>query len=337
MFELKDKDYHLIFEYDTIEELEMALEKIKELKHIGQNQDREDRIRKHSSFRVENSIKFVDLEFQFIAQKKKIGGVSHSSYKSYSATFNYLKKYFHKRYINDISLEELEDFQNYLKEKEELTNKTINNHMHYVKMFYNFALKRNLIEFNTAEGIDDLRIPRTRKKENYSDEEILTILNESKGEEIYYYFFKIAIFTGMRFNEILNIKTENIKKTNGITYIDIMDSKTFSGIRKVPLHNELLDLDFSLFDGIYGSEKNKYSKRVLKKLYEIIPQGIGKTFHTFRGTFIQKLTNLYPDKIHIIQEIVGHSRGSKSITLDTYAKEFYLEEKLNLINNVKYQ
>ena len=38
MFELKDKDYHLLFEYDTIEELEMLLETARKMRAIEQKQ-----------------------------------------------------------------------------------------------------------------------------------------------------------------------------------------------------------------------------------------------------------------------------------------------------------
>ena len=75
---------------------------------------------------------------------------------------------------------------------------------------------------------------------------------------------------------------------------------------------------------------------MLRVLYTIIPKDQEKTFHTLRATFINRVVNNFPDKVHIVQEIVGHSKGSKSITLDTYSKEFNLDLKKEIIDTVRY-
>lgn len=75
---------------------------------------------------------------------------------------------------------------------------------------------------------------------------------------------------------------------------------------------------------------------MLRVLYTIIPQEKEKTFHSLRATFINRVVNKFPDKVSIVQEIVGHSKGPQSITLDTYSKEFNLELKKEIIDSVEY-
>ncbi|MDX9742348.1 MAG: phage integrase N-terminal SAM-like domain-containing protein [Arcobacteraceae bacterium] len=356
MFELSTKDYKLLFEYEEMEELQEILNKAlkfqQEIQKVQLKQETEDEEKIFN--KVEKPYQIIEqdrklltfemLENEFIAYKKRTE-LSKSTYKNYQSAFSKLKKYFINRDIQSITLVEFENFQRYLREDEKLADKTTNNIIQYTKYFCEFAIKRGLVEGRiNIEGVDYLRIKKKsiEEKGNYEDWEIRKILdyiweNESK---LYYIIFKIAIYTGMRQNEIISIKESDIKEDRDrIKYIDIRDSKTNSGIRKVPLHKELL-ADIDLFKLLYeidgDKEINKYGKRLLIILYKVIKKGEGKNFHTFRGTFIQKAVNKFPEKLHLVKEIIGHSKGSDELTLGIYSKEFYLGEKLKIVNSVRY-
>jgi integrase len=49
----------------------------------------------------------------------------------------------------------------------------------------------------------------------------------------------VAMFTGMRLDEIASLKGAQIKEAEGVTYIQVDDAKTPAGIRQVPLHPRL--------------------------------------------------------------------------------------------------
>lgn len=332
MFQFKDKDYEIMFEYDDINELEQVLNKIKEIKQIQQKQEQEKDYYKRKEY---DRFTFENLELEFLAHKKKME-VSKASFLAYNSIFSKLKTYFKKQDINSISYKDYEDFRDTLI-RQGLENKTINNNIQHLKHFLEFAKDRQLIEHNAANALENLKTTR-KKTENYTDEEIINILRETYRHPKPYIFpiFIIAIFTGMRFNEILDIDENSIKEQDNIKYIDITRSKTKTGIRKVPLHRELLNLDFSPLFKLKESEKNKYNKEILKILYSIIDKNQGKTFHTIRATFSQKLTNIASQEIPLIMEILGHSQGKQSITLSTYSKEFYLSKKLEIINKLNY-
>ncbi len=356
MFELSTKDYKLLFEYEEMEELQEILNKAlkfqQEIQKVQLKQETEDEEKIFNQvekpYQIEQDRKlltFEMLEKEFIAYKKRTE-LSKSTYKNYQSAFNKLKKYFKKDNIQSITLNEFESFQSYLRDEEKLAEKTTNNIIQYTKYFCEFAIKRNLIDGKVnIFGVDYLKEKKKNieEKGNYEDWEIRKILDYifENEDKLYYIIFKIAIYTGMRQNEILNIKESDIKESKeGIKYIDIRDSKTNSGIRKVPLHENLLK-DIELFNLLYKInyseiELNKYGKRLLVILYKVIKKGSGKNFHTFRGTFIQKCVNSFPRELNIIKEIVGHSKGSDSLTLDTYAKEFYLSNKLEIVNSVRY-
>jgi integrase len=358
MFELSTKDYKLLFEYEEMEELQEMLNKAiafqKEISKIQAKQEKEDDEQIFNHFekypeskslqQEQKELTFEQLEIEFIAYKKRTE-LSKSTYKNYQSAFNKLKSFFKNINIKNISLEEFEEFQAYLRTEEKLSDKTTNNIIQYTKYFCTFAIKRNLIEGKiNIFGVDALKIRKKsiEEKGNYTDQEIIKILDYMKNnkDQLYYIIFKIAIYTGMRQNEIISIKQNDIKEDyEKIKYIDIRDSKTNSGIRKVPLHDELLK-DIHLFDLLFDIdgdiELNKYSKRIRAILYKVISKGKGKDFHTLRGTFMQKAAHNYSHELNLIKEIVGHSKGVDSLTLDTYAKEFALSKKLKIINSIIY-
>ncbi|MGE4444647.1 MAG: phage integrase SAM-like domain-containing protein [Candidatus Altimarinota bacterium] len=336
MFRLEKDGIKLEFEYDKDEELLKYIEAIKPF--MGQVKDT----------RTSYYPDFFELEPHFLNYKRESENVGNSSFRVYGTIFNKLQKFFDKKSVVDLKGKDIQDFQNYLK-RQNLDNVTINNQMTYVKMILDFCVKREIVEKNPFSYISSLKETK-KKKENYNDEEILKLINNKELEEQYINMFKIASYTGMRVSEIILLKKEDVKtdvKTN-IKYYDLTRAKTECGIRKIPLHNEIKNIKIPIFKdrGINRKTKierndeafvNYYDKKILEKLRKIIPKESGKNFHTLRGTFIQKLTNRFPEKINLIQEIIGHDKGSKSLTLDTYSKEFYIEHKKEIIDSVDYK
>jgi len=345
LFKLKQGDYELIFEYDTIDELKEVLEATKATQEQINSATQQyttvhDTLEKGAN-KIPDSrgLKFNDLEIKFIEAKRKSGKVGKSTYKAYSSTFKKLYEFFKRKSIDTLSIEDYEDFREYLAKHYKLKNKTINNHMAYVNTFLEFGVNRQLLKFNPVKALESLSV-EVSKKENYTDEEIQKILTYEFPEP-HKTFFEIAIYSGMRLHEIHNLSKENIKHddTTGVYYFDIIKSKTTSGIRKVPIHKNILDkvlkTEFPLFKDKTTDATQKVMNRQLSK---VIDKNSTKTFHTFRATFIEKAVNAYPEKIVTIQEIVGHSKSDKDkLTLDTYAKGFSLSLKKEVVDSVCYQ
>jgi len=325
MFELTKGEMKILFEYDNLEELRETLDML------------EKKLFQVESIRPSHYCNFEELETHFISHKKKIDKVGESSYRMYSSTFNKLKDFFKDKSICELKYQDVEDFQQYLKNNK-IGNKTINNHLTYLKMFLDVAVKKEIIEKNIVVGFDTLKEVKPQK-ENFTDKEVLTLINYRWDDPIYNQIFEILSLTGMRIHEVLSITKEDIKKENGIFYIDLPKSKTPNGYRKIPLHKNFPKVNFPLF--IKPESQNfidftdSIGRRINRRIHKIIPDK-NKTCHTFRGTFTQKMSNLFPEKINIVQEIIGHSKGSKSLTLDTYSKEFYLSTKKEMIDNVEY-
>jgi len=362
MFELKDKDYSVLFEYDTIEELEALVTFAKEMKRKEKEFERE----KETPLPIpmpliRESYTFSHLEKDYLAYQNKLEKVSRGSFVAYNSAFSKLKRFFGSDELFDLNIDKIEAFRDFLIHNLKLENKTSNNIIIYVKQFLDFAKQRGKIKENPATGVKLLKEVQKETK-NYTDFEVVEMIKCAHQSKMKYAFpiFMIATHTGLRINEILTLQEENLKSEDGIPYIQLFDSKSKSGIRKIPLH-PILQENFS-FEAIFkiskeikdieekfkDLEKNKielkvdneinyYSKDMISIVYKVIEKGHKQTFHTLRGTFAQKLINIDSKEPLLIQEIIGHSKGNKSLTYDTYAKEFYLSKKLDLIKQVRYE
>lgn len=173
-------------------------------------------------------------------------------------------------------------------------------------------------------------------------------INKSFREDYKYWVPLIGYYTGMRLEEICQLYLSDIKEENNIWYFDIIEDndkhvKTASGIRKVPIHDDMID-KFGFLNFV-NKQKNKKQERLFPELKKqsgryshyasrwfgqyllkvgVKDKGGAKVFHSFRHTFINacKLAGVEEYKV---KEVVGHEVGSKSITYGRYGKKYPLD------------
>jgi len=143
----------------------------------------------------------------------------------------------------------------------------------------------------------------------------------------YFWMPLIAIYTGMRVEEICKLRVEDIKEEDGVPYIDVTWGerrlKTLSSIRQVPIHpdlykygfQELIDaakrekedrIFFKLNKGTQGKYSEYYSKDFGAYCEKVGIYQKWRDFHAFRHTFA---SYLYDSTREILQisAICGHS------------------------------
>ena len=347
MYTIKFQDYEYIFEYDSEEEFkkryEDTLKLHKEL--LGLEIQKETELDKYRAAKKSlndlskrETITWSVLEAKFIQKQKELDKVSKSTYKAWASAFKKLQTYFGKKTLDSLSIEDYEEFRNFLKREYKIKNKTINNTLKYANKFINFAVSRKLIKENVLVGLESLT-EEAVEKENYTDEEVLEIFNYPYELKDYKYIFMIGAYSGMRVHEICNLTNEDIKKEDDIYYFNITKSKTKNGIRKVPIHENILDtilkIDFPLLKDKRTVDAKE--KAILRQLYKVVDKNSTKSFHTLRAKFISKVIEALPDKLLILQEIVGHSKSKNTeLTVNDYGKGFPLYAKKEVVNAVNY-
>ena len=153
----------------------------------------------------------------------------------------------------------------------------------------------------------------------------------------------IGAHTGARIEEICSMKTEDIDLK--ASSLSIIDSKTESGIRTIPIHKSLKALAKRLVDSstdgylLSGLTCNKYQDRsnAIGKAFGRLKNKEGfserHVFHSIRKTFTTKLENLKVPE-NLAADIVGHEKPN--ITYGLYSGGSSLETMREVINKVTY-
>ena len=146
-----------------------------------------------------------------------------------------------------------------------------------------------------------------------------------------YWIPLIALYSGMRMGEIVQLLVSDIKSEHGVTYFDIgrgegekKQIKTASSLRRVPIHKRLVELGLSdyiadaratrpkerLFEdikpGANGDFSHNFSKWFGRYLRDIGAKTPKTTFHSFRHNFKDALVAASVPESYA-RMLMGHS------------------------------
>ncbi|MBD5416530.1 MAG: site-specific integrase [Desulfovibrio sp.] len=229
--------------------------------------------------------------------------------------------------------------------KETLNIKTINVTMQAISGMFEWGIEEGYLETNPARNLsikDNRQVIELR--EAFTEQEVRKIffsgdyLSSAFKNPAYYWVPLIGLYTGMRLEEICQLHTRDIYQEDELWIIDInLDSndgindkilKSKNAIRKIPIHNDLVEFGFikycndmkqnsnRLFPLLNKTDKSpKYGKQVGKQFSNWIKnKGIfgKKSFHSLRHTFSDyfKKRNLQSD---IFTQVFGHEQVRLSI------------------------
>lgn len=186
-----------------------------------------------------------------------------------------------------------------------ISDNRVKDYIKHIKKFFSFCYDNQIITFNPSVK---LVIPvDTNKKERFTDDEIkaLCYVYDEIGDNTKYLYYCYT-YTGMRREELYNCIIEEDK---GIKYFNITEGKNKHSIRKIPLHNKLLELGLDnekldLARDIISHEQagRKFNQSIKTK----VVNDTKKTLHSLRHTVSTKLQqNGVGD--NVIRDIIGHS------------------------------
>jgi integrase len=336
--------------------------------------------------RNKKQVKLKDTFTKFINEKKR--SVKEDTVMQYQISFNFFFELlgddydltlFNKTKAVEIKNSVMDKAANSEKgrDKEKLAVKTINRYLTNLGAFLNWCHENNLgIE---RDLFTNLKLKETKASKNrrrpYNKNEIMAVRdyqpkNKTEAKDIRedaYWFPKVALYTGMRLNEISYLTADDFGIENGIHYISLFDKdlKTESSERKFPIHSKLIE--YGLLDLV---EKRKKSKNIVLfqqiRIGKIKPNkygwgekasrwfnrsllkniGIDKDsesnsgfkvdFHGLRTTFISECKRKGLNG-YIVKQIVGHL-DDDDITFNVYGSEVStkLSAMKDLIEEIDY-
>ncbi|MFJ0662080.1 site-specific integrase [Bordetella bronchiseptica] len=259
---------------------------------------------------------------------------SEKTLKEKRSTYDEFARLFGNVDTNSITTETAISYKNKLI-SDGLGAQRINKTISFMKDFFVYAINHK--RYMGANPFEGLTISSKSKlhqgKKSYyefTDEELSQVFENSKYSEYlnkpdYYWLPFLGLYTGARIEELASLTVPQLKQTNGIWYFSIEKGKNSNSIREIPLHHRIVDSKFIQYvekltdkNGlIFPHLKpsiNGYSKNASRRFGDYLDLvGISderKVFHSFRSTFINRMTylNIHPA---IIMGIVGHYEQSK--------------------------
>lgn len=247
-----------------------------------------------------------------------------NSYESYKFTFRKFKEFLNgDTLLNSISKKTVDEYVSYCKRIFKNKNVTINKDLRQLKSAFNKAIVWEYVKTNPITHLlkQEKQFPRY-----LTIEQIAKLVNAIKNEKFKTYI-QIALLTGMRRNEILNLKWEDIDLRNN--RILVKNTKSHKD-RFVPISNELLPTLLELKregDKLFSWRPDT----VTHMFMELVKQtGINCRLHDLRHSFATHLLSAGAN-IKIVQEILGHS-DIQTTMIYAHAIE---EEKLKSVNLLK--
>ena len=261
-----------------------------------------------------------------------------------------------------------------LSDKETQTPQNINKKLTKLTAFGNWGVRQGLLSSNPFSGMKFSVKKQSRSRKPFTADELRKILhpetyfqytinfehpfmpNRSTHQLPYYWVFLLGIFSGMRTNEMCQLRLIDIKKVSNVWFLFVEDSeetkvKTESAIRKVPVHPQLIQLGFidyvsklkrSKKERLFWElkeERDGFATKVSRHYNEKFLPAVGvwekytKVLYCTRHTFINKLYSERVDE-NVIKTLVGHEKGftMKQYGGDPFTPEVLFEE----ISKVKY-
>lgn len=222
------------------------------------------------------------------------------------------------QHLHEITVQILEQYK--IKELQEVKKITVANKIRRVKAFLSYAVRLELIKDNPAkklERINGILINKIRFFSHEEIEKIIRAFDDTQYRRFAYMkdFVNVALHTGMRRSELINLEYEDVDLERRQIYIRNKEDKDFTTKsykeRIVPLHNNLIPFFSQSKKGFCFLHKGeKYNPKTATKNFSIMLKRLeinGEAgLHTLRHTFASYLVMSNVD-MRTVSEYLGHS------------------------------
>ncbi len=262
---------------------------------------------------------------------------------------------------------------------EKLAVSTVNNRISRISAFLTWCVEDEYLDQNRLANkkttVQSKKKAQKWERVAYTDEDLEKLFNTKWYKEDLLFNLKnhpdkifapiVALYQGLRVNELCSLYIKDIVKIKGITCINIEEDEPDKHIkgdsteRIVPMHPKLIELGFLDF---IDHQKKQGHKRIFQNLFYTKGKGYGqafskkfnnknfkkefideeffktgtkkrKDFHSFRHTFTERLKDVEGVKEGALDYMNGHI--SKSHSQGTYGKR-QVDRLLTMLEKLEY-
>ena len=339
--------------------------------------------------------KWEDAFADMIRPEKNAGDIKKTTFEEKRQCLKMIMKLIGKEYVEQITYEDCESINKLIycipkninkrfpnkqlyevlideEDRENgLSMSSISKYLNIFKQFLKFCRRKRMLDEDLADLIDTPR--KIKGKNNYlpfTDSDLEKIFNpinywkySKYGKDLPKFFITLfALFSGARINEICQVRIEDIKEEDGITYIQTEDKHPLQSLknpqskRRIPIHPMLEELGFIAYinkqrkkgeEWLFPTLLKQYNPK--RKLARNVSRGFSsylkqlgikekqKVFHSFRHSVRPKLR----DECHLAQEYIDALcgwEGSGNAGATTYSHKDKIPMKLlyKYISKLKY-
>lgn len=241
---------------------------------------------------------------QIIAEYKEFRANNYARPEEFDYVIDKFYSLIGNKIAEQITLADLEKYRSYRKGK--VKNSTINREMDNIKRVFSLAFENKRIRFNPCSELKNLKIENPNKRFLTKEEEVklLKVANPTMKVMII-----LALNTGMRVGEILNLKWEHIFfKLNYLVALNPKNGKPRKILLNKTLKAELENLP-KISEYVFSNPITKTKYKNIKKTFSRTVERAGIphiTFHELRHTTASRLNEKGVD-ILTIKEILDHA------------------------------
>ncbi|WP_351121621.1 DUF3258 domain-containing protein [Shewanella sp. T24-MNA-CIBAN-0130] len=235
------------------------------------------------------------------------------------------------------------------------STKSVQHYYKWLQGIFAYA-KRDTNGYINASPCSIKREFKSRTRGVFDDAELQGFLKAADGEKQPWrkWIVYLGIYTGARRGELVQLRKGDVKFDSAsnrhyLLITDVHESqklKTENAKRKIPLHMDLINAGFikyvescqeRVFEAINNREVvTAWFARQLHNLEIDSTNELGhiRSFHSFRHTFISKLTN-EGVQLTLLQQVVGHELSSSGITGNYMHKSNELKHVLPVVDKLR--
>ena len=232
-----------------------------------------------------------------------------------------------------------------------LNPKTVMRDLSFLRAYWSYlqaheAVSEDLFPFDKIKLKANQKQSMQDRRRAFKPTEVVKLLKaaQAKKDQQLIDLISLGMWTGARIDELCSLKTSNVTERS----FKVVDAKTESGWREVPIHHQLKPtVDRLLSSSVDGyvlsglTTGNKYESRsaAIGKRFGRLKSELGfrpkvEVFHSIRKTVTTLLKNAGVPEV-IAADIVGHD--IPSMTYGLYASEADFEVVREAVESLKYK
>lgn len=185
--------------------------------------------------------------------------------------FNHMIPYLGQIELQKLNARNVNDYVMYLKEEKHLSNNTIRKHQDLLKDILGDALKEEKVFKNIMLQVELVKVEKV-KRSVYNIEKVVELLEKVEGHPLEVPV-KLAIYLGLRREEINGLKWENVDFKKKIIYITSVRTQAgkeeYESTTKTETSDRRLSMTKSVFNLLNNvKEKQELNKQLLGKEYK---------------------------------------------------------------------